>query len=150
MDRFPSSGDYQPRAETIHTELDVLAAWAVVNANTDLHLATADFAPTPTMVPGDLTEASYAGYAAKSLTWASFSEVQYQSNGDVRVQSTTLASFAGPTSGGPVTIYGWYLTEHSGTTRLFRVYHLDVPVTLADNHSFLNIIPTVSFKTGAH
>jgi len=148
MDRFPPSTEYITRSECDAELTAQLAAFAVVNANVVLHLVDADFAFTPGMVAGDLSEASYTGYVAKSVAWSTWTVKQNEPGGPRRVESTTLVTFSGPAGGAGPTIYGYYLTEAGGATRLFRVVHFNTPFVLTDDTTVLNIINTLTQPAG--
>lgn len=148
MLRVPASTEFVPRAQANDELTAVLAANAVVAAGAKIRLIDTDFAFTPAMTFASLHEATYAGYAAATFNWATMLFRQNESNGRIRVESSSLAVFTGPTSGGPVTIYGWAITESAGTTHLFRVYKLLTPMVMEDDLTVLNIIPIMEQFAG--
>lgn len=150
MDRYPPGLEYQPRAETALLAAAALAAWTVVDTNVDIRLITEDFALTPAMTFAGLVEASFPGYTKKTVLLSTFTLQQFQGDGSVRQQSTVLAAFPGPTSGGTVTVYGVAYTEENvgAPARLYRVVQFLQPVQLPNDDTFLNVIPMFSFRTG--
>jgi len=148
MQLYPPSQEYQPLAETIAEATELLAAYAAEDPDIVMKLIDDDFAAVPGLVLGDLSVASYPGYADKTIALSTFDNVQHESDGSVRVGSTLLATWAGPSSGGAVTIYGHAVVDGDTGARLYRVVHYDTPVVLANNSQFLNVIPILSFTGG--
>lgn len=151
VQRYPLAQEYITRAENQAESIVTVTGWNAVEAQMDLRLITDDFAFSPDMVYADLTEASYPGYAKGTVNIADLSLDQDEVGGQVRKQASTLSSFPGPTSGDPVTVYGWILTEQIGLgppTRIYRVYRFLEPVILANDLQVLNIIPVISFHGG--
>jgi len=109
-------------------EAELLARALNKNApdNCKLKLFTDDQAITEGMVVGDLTECAAAGYAAKTLTGASFTVAT--------AGGVTTASYAEQTYtfSASATIYGWYLTNNDGSI-LLAVEKWDAPITIVDS-----------------
>lgn len=100
-----------------------------------------DYTPTPATVLGDLTVATYTGYAGKTVTW---SGITVGSDSQHEVIGTVAAAFR-PT-GTTITnqIFGWYLTNTAGST-LFAAGRFDgAPLPML---SALNaILPIVQLR----
>ena len=93
---------------------DVLALQRIVNftatGNLKLHLFVNSYTPAKTDTVSSYIECSATGYAAISLTGASWSvtTVSNTTTGTYPAQTFTLTSSA--------TIYGYYVTESTSTT----------------------------------
>lgn len=148
MDRFPAAGELTPTVELTAELTAVKAVWTGINVGIDVHLVDADFLMSPGITVADLHEAGYPGYGAQAATVASLGHQQPEPDGSIRQESTTLLVFPEPSSGPPVTIYGYYLTESGAATALYRVFHLDAPVTLQVGSGPLNIILVVTQRGG--
>jgi len=84
-----------------------------------------DLVPSPTTVIGDLTVASFAGYAAQDADWGT---VYNMPDGGAGVVSPT-DPFVATGVGLPQTIYGFYFTDTAGTA-LLGVRRLAEPQTV--------------------
>lgn len=148
MDRLPLATEMLPTAWADEILTAELAEMAAVDADIDMHLVTSSTAWVPGTVFGDLTIASYAGYATKTVSVASFTVFQTESDGSRRVQSTLLTTWNPPSADGPVTIYGIAYTEGGATTKLYRLHRFDQPVILSVGGSHLNHIATITERAG--
>lgn len=114
----------------------------------EIHLSQTPFTPTPTVVPGDITPATFDGYAPLSAGSAATQVFVDPATGDVMLQMVEpLGGWTFQTSGVtnlPQTIYGWILTDAAGA-----VAHgsqlLDDPVTL-DGVGQGFSVPRVGFR----
>lgn len=93
--------------DQLEDEID--AIFAAVQAGSELRLFTNDFQPEPDSVLGAFTEAAYDTYADVDLTdtW----QGPFRDEPGVWTIQTEIEEFPPPTSGGPFTIYGWYVTK---------------------------------------
>ena len=98
-----------------------------------VHLAMANFVPSPTRVIGDFTEATFTGYAALLSPVGACQIFTDASTGLVTIQlkepangwhwQTTAAT------GLPMTIYGYYVSDNASAT-LYGSALLAAPITL--------------------
>lgn len=75
-------------------------------------LASAPFTPSPTLVPASLTEATFDGYAHKTVT--SWGTVHLDSQNQATWISTSALDWTPTGSTTPNTIYGYWLLDSNG------------------------------------
>lgn len=121
-------------------EKAIMKAW-MDNAGPKVRLFIDDITPDPDTVAGDLTQPSYDPYAQQDYD-----------PGDPVTDGAGKAAFApvsktfpGPTSGGPVDVYGWCVMQTVGGEKLIIAQRFaDAPRTLVDGDDQLNVI--ITFK----
>ncbi len=126
---------------------DVLNAWLGIStskmATGKVRLFSTSVALSDSTVIGDLTEATFPGYAAVALTGGSWNAVTVTSH----VASTSLtspASFVYGTPGSPQTIYGAYITDSGNTTLLACWTFASGPYTVQNAGDTINTTPTIT------
>lgn len=111
------------------------SAWAI-------RLAQAAFAPSPTLVVGDLTEATFDGYAEVDLGAAGPTVSSDPGNGDVLLTfPLPVGGLHWQCTGGtglPQTIFGWYAVNQAGTI-LYASGTLEAPVVISASGQSLDL-----------
>lgn len=113
-------------------ELELLD-WILKSAgeNTVLRLYTNNYTPDATSVVGDFTEASFGGYAAQTLTRASWN-APYDDGGIGTMQYGSVTSWTPTTT---QTIRGFYVTNTANTKVLWaQKYALDEQATSGEDY----------------
>ena len=107
-------------------EVEITAVFDDVQAGSELRLYVNDFQALPDSSIGEFTEASYDTYEDSDLTdtW----QGPLRDEAGVWTIQTEIEEFAPPTSGGPFTIYGWYVTKGGGWLWAVK---LETPVVLS-------------------
>lgn len=107
------------------TNLIIGFVTTTLNAGSELALYTADTEAEPDDTASALTEASYPGYARKTLDdlW----QGPFKDEPGVYTTQTQIYEFPPPSSGGDVTVYGW-MVLHDGN--LAFSLDLETPVVL--------------------
>lgn len=106
--------------------------------NLVLRLFQNDKMPADTDTAADYTEATFTGYAALTLTGASWSVVA----GDPSVATCTEQDFTSSADQGMQTIYGYYLTRVT-TGDLMWVERLPTPQVIQNNGDRISITPRI-------
>jgi hypothetical protein len=109
----------------------------VLNGSVKYRLYTNNYTPDLNAVLASVTEAAFAGYANVSQTFANFTL-----NGVSGHQGFAIAppvSFSN-TSGGPVNVYGYYVTD-SGGTLLLAIARFDSAPIVIPNGGNVQVIP---------
>jgi len=113
-----------------------------------LHLASANFTPSEGLAIGDLTEATFTGYAA--LVAGTGAQGEGFDPGTLDSVIDILAPVGGwrfvvtSATGLPQTIYGFYLTNNAGST-LYGAALFDAPIVLNNNGDVI-VIDRVYFR----
>jgi hypothetical protein len=105
-----------------------------------IHLFSGNTALTPGLVVGDLTEATFHGYAALSVTWGTPFFDPLTGLPTVTGGLSTFRSTS-PFSGGQ-TINGWYITNTAGDT-LLLARKFDLPVGVAAADQVIEVVASV-------
>jgi hypothetical protein len=105
MDSYGRAFMAEVAAAAIGGPLDIATAPVV-------HLAQAPFTPGPNVALADITEATFDGYAAKSI--AGFGPPILLPNGSVGANISTVLSWTPTGSMTPNTIAGWLVQDHAG------------------------------------
>ncbi len=93
--------------------------------NAKLKLFTNSKNPDKADVPGDYTEATFDGYAAKTITWEAL-----QNQGDYRILSAGLQTWTANGDTVSETIHGWFLTSNDDADLLAaQAFDTTVPVS---------------------
>jgi hypothetical protein len=122
--------------------LDVLAA-AIANvlntsvpAHTTIKLAQAPFAPAPTSDPTTFTEATFDGYASKTISaW----EAPYLSAGAAKTNGTAVESWIPTGTTTPNTIAGYWLVAGNGDYLGGEVFA--TPINVVGPTTPVNLVP---------
>ena len=103
-----------------------------------LRLYTNDVTPDDDTVVGDLTEATATGYAAKTLTGASWTVATATgtTTGSYAQQSFTMTT--------QETYYGYYVTDNAGTGLLWVERFSDGPYTTGSAGGTVKVTPTIT------
>lgn len=112
--------------------------------NLTLKLYTNNYSPVAASVAADFTEATFTGYAAKTLTRSSWTDP---------VQSGTTAKTTYPeltwsNSGSSQTIYGYYVVGATSGTLIFAEA-LDAAYAMATGSSF-NLTPELTLDSATN
>lgn len=126
-----------PGSATLLKQLATMIAgpWATATPPV-VHLAAANFAPTPNLNPATLTEATFDGYAASPL--GSFSTPHLLSNGTAVADNASALIWTPTGSTTPNTIYGYWMVDHAGV--LIQSGLFPTPVLLDGPSTTLQII----------
>lgn len=107
-----------------------------------MHLVTVNPSPADDDVGlADLTEASYPGYSSLAIGSDLGLAVVGLDGSQRGLLTSSTYTFLGPTSGSPVTVYGYYITldpaggTFSGTHLLIAWVRLATPVVMVDTAS---------------
>jgi hypothetical protein len=114
----------------------VMSAWkAVLNTTPGwkVHLFQNNIVPTQADTLATYTEATFDGYAA--LIFTSLAGPSRDTDGSFRIYNDAGWSQTGSTT--PNTIYGFYVTDHTGA--LIGAYRFATPVQMVDAFSSLDI-----------
>jgi len=105
-----------------------------------LHLYAGSTALTPGMVVGDLTEATFHGYASATITWTG---VYLDPSTGIPTLVGELVNFISTAvfTGGQ-TINGWFVTDSAGTI-LYMARQLQTPVAISAADQILQVVPNV-------
>jgi len=125
------------------TDLGVLLG-AIPWSTAKLHLCTTNFNPSPTNVIGDFTpgEATFVGYAAKTLTWT----LPYIDS-DGNVVSNSSATFIMTAATTPNVVYVVYITDSAGAV-LLASWVLDTPMSFSVVNDGISIEPYIQLLGG--
>lgn len=104
-----------------------------------LHLIAQAFAPSPSLDPAGLTQATYDGYAPLDID--SFSAEHIIANGNYIINSLTAPAFSPTGSTVSNTIYGWWLEDTQGNVVSMGL--LPTPKVMAGAGDVLIIVPVV-------
>lgn len=91
---------------------DRLLGWMLNTANSSnqtLKLFKTNVTVSASTVVGDLTEADFSGYSAKTLTRGSWTVTQVSSKASASYSDQTFTA-----SSGSQTLYGYYIVDNSG------------------------------------
>jgi hypothetical protein len=103
-----------------------------------LHLATVVPSPlTPQNVPGDFTEATFTGYAASAVTFAS-GQVNLPSGQGVGLLQNAV--FACSASGTPNNINGYFIKDGAGNFILGEAFAAPIPIVNPGDFVDLTVI----------
>jgi hypothetical protein len=118
-----------------------------------LHLAQSNFTPSPTLVVGDLTEATFDGYGALEADTGPCQVYTDPVSGlrVLQIKEPTDGWFFQCTgaTGLPQIIYGWYVTDNGGTN-LYGSAKFATPITISASGNAINISTvTLTFQSGS-
>lgn len=97
-----------------------------------LKLFVNDYTPVESSVAGDFTEMSTQGYAAKTLTAASWTSGAY---------AQQIWTFDG--TGGSTVVYGYFVIDAGSGTIMFAE-RFGSPPTIVNNNDQIKVTPTVT------
>lgn len=110
-------------------ELNFIYALLAVASNFQVKLYTNDVTPDQDSVLADFTEATYDGYSPVNWPFGT----PFTDGSNKATVAPVVANFTGPASGGPVDVYGFYVSfSYSGEQLLMAGRLAGAPVTLAD------------------
>lgn len=121
--------------------LALAATWigaelGAVPAPPKVHLASAPFSPSPTLDPTTLTEATFDGYAAKTVT--AWGTVHLDSSNQATFISASALDWTPTGSTTPNTIYGYWLIDSGG--KLVQSETFPTPILLSGTGTTLQIV----------
>jgi hypothetical protein len=146
----------QPSQSILNQIATLLAGDTTTLANAaalKIHLAKANFTPSPALLLAGLTEADFVGYAALAAGIGAQLNYVDPVTGLVTIEIKPPAggwhfSVTGITNL-PETIYGWYVTDN-GTTVLYGSARLVTPIPLtASGQGFDIDLPKFAFLTNS-
>ena len=129
---------------------DVLNGWLGISTSLlsagVLHLYSNNYSPSDSTVIGDLTEATFPGYAGNALTGASWNAVTVTSH-IASTQLTAASTFRRGTGGSPQTIYGAYITDSTNTYLLAAWEFASGPYTLTNPGDAISTTPQLTSQS---
>lgn len=120
--------------------LDYLVGKVTTVRNLQLRLFKSNTTPGETTVVGDLTEATFTGYAAITLTGASWSTAA----GDPATGSYAEQTFTSNADQTPESIYGYYLTRETDGDLIAAERFSNGPYVIANNGDTIKLTPTIT------
>ena len=106
--------------------------------NTVLKLYQNNITPAEGDVAGTYTEATFTGYAALTLTGATWGAA---AGGSIAYPQQTFTSTANQTA---QLIYGYYVIQTTSTTLLYSERFTDGPYSIANNGDLIRVTPTIT------
>lgn len=106
--------------------------------NLVLKLFSSNTTPSETDTAGTYTEATFSGYAAITLTGASWGAA---ASGSIAYAQQTFTHNGGGTSN---SIYGYFVVQATSGTLLYAERDASAPFTLANNGDNVKITPTIT------
>lgn len=106
--------------------------------NLKLRLYENNYTPVEASVVGDFTEATFSGYAAITLTGASWT----MTTADPAVADYAQQTFTATAAGNSV--YGYYVTNNAGTICVWAERFTDGPYTITGNGDVVKVTPTIT------
>jgi hypothetical protein len=120
-----------------------LALEALVNKtaaqNLVLRLYSNNITPSDTDVTGTYTEATFPGYAAITLTGATWSAAAGGS-----IAYSAQQTFTRSSTGAPENIYGYYCTQFTSTLLMYSERDGAAPFIVTNLNDAIKITPTIS------
>jgi len=113
---------------------------ALKSENFTLRLYVNDITPSSSDTKSTYTEMSTNGYAAKTLTAASWTVAQETGEAE---GAYALQRFDFTSSGGSNTVYGYFVVANDTTTLLWSERFTD-PIVIAANGDFIAITPKIT------
>lgn len=106
-----------------------------------LRLFTNNITPADTTVAGDLTQATFTGYSAKTLTGSSWGAAN---NGRPSVSTYPIQTFTSTVTQATQNIYGYYVVQTSSGILLGLERFIDAPIPVTN----INDAVTVTLSLG--
>lgn len=120
-----------------------LALEAIVNKATPqnlvLRLYSNNITPSDTDTTATYTEATFAGYAAITLTGASWNAAAAGS-----IAYSAQQTFTRSTTGATENIYGYYCNQLSSTTLMYSERDASAPFAVTNSGDAIKITPTIT------
>lgn len=120
--------------------LDYLVGKVTTVRNLILRLYKTNVTPSETTVVGDLTEADFTGYAAITLTGASWTT----SGGDPATGSYAEQTFSSSADQTPQSVYGYYLTRATDGDLVAAEKFSNGPYVISNNGDTIKLTPTIT------
>ena len=105
-----------------------------------LKLFKSNTTPGETDTTSTYTEATFTGYAAKTLTGASWTVT----NADPSEASYAEQTFTSTASSQNEAVYGYYVTNSGGTILLWAERFTDGPYTIVNNGDAIKVTPKIT------
>ena len=132
----------QPIA-SLKSQLDALIAEDGHLDAATVHLFTNNIVPDVDTVVGDLTQASFTGYAASSaIEWGAV----YNVDGGKAVQGDRKQFTASADVDPQVAVYGYYLMSGDVTPVYLGAERFDTPVYIRNSGDAVGVVPSFSVK----
>lgn len=106
--------------------------------NLSLRLFASNTTPSDTDTAGTYTEAAFAGYAAITLTGASWNNAASGA-----ISYSAQQTFTRSTTGVTENIYGYYCTQVTSGTLLYSERDAAAPVAMTNNGDNIKLTPTI-------
>jgi hypothetical protein len=120
-----------------------IALEAVVNKtapqNLSLKLYSNNITPSDTDVAGTYTEATFAGYAAKTLTGATWNAASGGS-----ISYSAAQTFTRTSTGVAENIYGYYVVQAVSGILVYSERDASAPFAITNNGDAITLTPTIS------
>lgn len=116
----------------------------IVANNLKLHIFVNNVTPSDSTVLGGLTEASWTGYAAQTLSAGSW--VSLGVTGHIGTYVYPTCTFSN-TGGSSQNAYGWYITDNGGTILIAVGLFDGAPVSLPATTGTYSFIPTIGDRS---
>lgn len=120
-------------------EVTALEAW-LKSGNHVLRLFKSNTTPGESDTAASYTEADFIGYAAITLTGASWSVTP----GAPTSAASALQTFTSSAGSQNQNVYGYYVTQASTGTLMFAERFTDGPYNIANNGDNIEVTPTVT------
>ena len=121
---------------------DYQAAWNTNNLK--LHLYSNNYTPVAGSLLANFTEATFSGYAAQTITaWQSPITV----SGRAQLTASALYTFTKSTGAVGNNIYGYYVTDSTGTTLKWAERDAAAPIDMNTAGKKYTILPTYTVKS---
>lgn len=117
--------------------LDGLIAVGAILAAAQLQLIQNAFTPGPDLVPGDLTEADFDGYAAEAAL--AYDSAYVASDGTYRIAPPSV-NFQSTGNTTPNVLYGWAVLNTGGTVVEYSGL-FDDPISIANADDGVTVLP---------
>lgn len=138
---------WQPVLAALDKMLTQTGSESVQLGNASLGLIAAPFTPSKNLTLAGLTEASFSGYARKSIGTPSIGFTG--GDGNEYVEGVTVQFMPSDTIT-PNTIYGIFLTFGNDSSKLWGSDALPAPVSLAGPQNQITITPRIGLNPGGN
>lgn len=128
-----------PERRRMLTAQKAVAQWD--SGNIEVRLFQNDIAPTKATVVGDLTEATFTGYAA--ITTLAFADAVYDDDNDGLLVATETMTFTSTGSAITNTCYGYYLVDGNGN--YLGAERFPVPQDFAVAGDSISFVPRIGY-----
>jgi hypothetical protein len=105
-----------------------------------LHLFQNDYTPVEGSTVANLTEATWTGYAIKTLTGASWTVT----NADPSEASYAIQTFTSSAGSQNQANYGYYITDSANSILLWAERFTDGPYTIVNNGDTISVTPKIT------